>query len=69
MGNLYLKGPDSKNSKNRLARTLPSRFPEGRPDFFFWKFIIEFKISYDSCMFADVDQSVYGEWGVEFNFS
>ena len=30
---MYLKGPDSKNSKNRQARTLLSRFPIGRPDF------------------------------------
>ena len=30
---LYLKGPDSKNSRNRQANTLLSGFPMGKPYF------------------------------------
>ena len=34
MGNLYLKGLDSKNSKNRQARTPLSGFPIEKPAFY-----------------------------------
>ena len=33
MRNLYLKGLDSKNSKNKQAKIPLSRFPIGRPNF------------------------------------
>ena len=33
LGILYLKGPDSKNSMNRQARTPLSGLPIGSPDF------------------------------------
>ena len=41
MGCLYLKGPDSKNSKYRQARTPLGRFPIGRPDFCLWNLLLK----------------------------
>ena len=47
IGYLYLKGLDSKNSKNRQVKTSLSGFPIGKPGLFI-KFIIKFEISHVS---------------------
>ena len=52
LGSLYLKGPDSKNSRNRQANTLLSR---GEGIFLFVEFVVKFEVGHVCYVFADVD--------------
>ena len=69
MGNLYLKRPESKNSKKKSVKNTTKQASHWETNFPSIEFIIIFKISHVSYLFADVDQDFYGERWVEFNFS
>ena len=58
LGSLYLKGPDSKSSRNRQTNTPLSGFPMVEAVFLFVK-LIKIEVGHACYMFADIEKDVY----------